>query len=161
MIFNQLKQLRESGTVIGFTASTFDLLHAGHIAMLSEAKMQCDYLVVALQNDPTLDNTRKRKPVQGIVERQLQLQAVRYVDEIIVYNTERELEDIITTIPMDVRILGAEYKNTTFTGMKVCKDKNVGIYFNERNHSFSSTDLYTQVYNSILANHTENKQDNN
>ena len=101
---------------IGFTCSTFDLLHAGHITMLEEAKRHCDYLIVGLQNDPTIDRPEKNQPVQSIVERQIQLSAVKYVDEIVIYNTEQDLIDLLLTLPIDVRILGDEYKNKDFTG---------------------------------------------
>ena len=95
MIFNKIKELKQQGLKIGITFSTFDLLHAGHIAMLSEAKNQCDYLIAGLQTDPTLDRKTKNSPIQSIVERQIQLQATRYVDEIVVYQTEKDLEDIL------------------------------------------------------------------
>ena len=100
---------------IGFTCSTFDLLHAGHITMLEEAKHHCDYLIVGIQNDPTLDRPEKNAPVQTIVERQIQLAAVKYVDEIVVYNTEQDLVDLLLTLPIDVRVLGDEYKSKDFT----------------------------------------------
>lgn len=132
--------------VIGFTASTFDLLHAGHITMLEEAKHQCDYLIVGLQNDPTLDRPdSKNPPVQSIVERQIQLSAVKYVDEVVVYNTEKDLEDLLLTLPINVRILGEEYRDTDFTGKDICKDRGIKCYFNKRDHSFSSTSLRKRV----------------
>lgn len=131
---------------IGFTCSTFDLLHAGHITMLEEAKHKCDYLIVALQNDPTIDRPdSKNPPVQSIVERQIQLSAVKYVDEIIVYNTEKDLEDLLLTLPIDVRILGDEYKEKEFTGKKICNSRGIRLYFNKRDHSFSSTSLRKRV----------------
>lgn len=138
-------EYKDCGT-IGFTASTFDLLHAGHITMLEEAKHQCDYLIVGLQNDPTIDRPdSKNPPVQSIVERQIQLSAVKYVDEVVVYNTEKDLEDLLLTLPINVRILGEEYKNTDFTGKQICKDRNIKCYFNKRDHSFSSTSLRKRV----------------
>lgn len=145
MIFNKVKKLKQEGKTIGITASAFDLLHGGHIAMLSDAKNQCDYLIVALQNNPQDDRPAKNKPVQSIVERQIQLQAVRYVDEIIVYNTEKDLEDILLTLPIDVRILGVEYEDKEFTGRKICLDKGIKLYFNKRDHSFSTSDLRKRV----------------
>ena len=153
MLFSKITQLHKEGATIGFTASSFDLLHAGHIAMLADAKSQCDYLIVALQNDPTLDRATKNKPVQSIIERQIQLQAVRYVDDIIVYNTERDLEDILLTLPIDVRILGEEYKGSDFTGLEICESKGISLYFNKRDHSFSSSDLRTRVYNAEITKH--------
>lgn len=131
---------------VGFVCSAFDLLHAGHITMLEEAKHQCDYLIVGLQNDPTIDRPdSKNPPVQTIVERQIQLSAVKYVDEIVVYNTEKDLEDLLLTLPINVRILGEEYRNTEFTGKQICKDRGIKCYFNKRDHSFSSTSLRKRV----------------
>jgi len=132
---------------IGFTCSTFDLLHAGHVTMLEEAKRHCDFLIVGLQNDPTLDRTEKNKPVQSIVERQIQLAAVKYVDEIIIYNTEQDLIDLLLTLPIDVRVLGEEYKSKDFTGKDIAKQRGSKIVYNSRDHSFSSTSLRKRVYN--------------
>ena len=130
---------------IGLTASTFDLLHAGHVSMLREAKSQCDYLIAALQVDPSLDRSDKNPPVQTIVERQAQLHAVKYVDEVIVYCTERDLLDIINMYPIDVRILGEEYRLKDFTGKDECRNRGIQIYFNKRDHRFSSSDLRKRV----------------
>ena len=130
---------------IGLTASTFDLLHAGHVSMLREAKSQCDYLIAALQVDPSLDRSDKNPPVQSIVERQAQLQAVKYVDEVIVYCTENDLLDIINMYPIDVRILGEEYSLKDFTGKDECRNRGIQIYFNKRDHRFSSSDLRKRV----------------
>ncbi len=130
---------------IGFTCSTFDLLHAGHVTMLEEAKRHCDFLIVGLQNDPTLDRATKNKPVQSIVERQIQLAAVKYVDEIIIYNTEQDLIDLLLTLPIDVRVLGEEYKNKDFTGKDIAKQRGSKIIYNGRDHSFSSTSLRKRV----------------
>lgn len=132
--------------VVGFTCSTFDLLHAGHVAMLAEAKTQCDYLIVGLQSDPTLDRSTKNKPVQSIVERQMQLRGCRYVDEIWVYNTEKDLEDLLLMLPIDVRILGVEYEGKEFTGREICHKRGIKLYFNGRDHSFSSSNLRKRVY---------------
>ena len=132
---------------IGFTCSTFDLLHAGHITMLEEAKHHCDYLIVGLQNDPTLDRPEKNAPVQTIVERQIQLAAVKYVDEIVIYNTEQDLVDLLLTLPIDVRVLGDEYKNKDFTGKDIAKQRGSKIVYNGRDHSFSSTSLRKRVFN--------------
>ena len=130
---------------IGFTCSTFDLLHAGHITMLEEAKRHCDFLIVGLQNDPTEDRPEKNKPVQSIVERQLQLAAVKYVDEIVIYNTEQDLTDLLLTLPIDVRILGDEYKTKDFTGKEIAKQRGSKIVYNGRDHSFSSSSLRKRV----------------
>ena len=130
---------------IGLTASTFDLLHAGHVAMLRDAKSQCDYFIAALQVDPSVDRSEKNPPVQSIVERQAQLQAVKYVDEVIVYCTEDDLLDIINMYPIDIRILGEEYRLKDFTGKDECRNRGIQIYFNRRDHRFSSTDLRKRV----------------
>lgn len=130
---------------IGLVASCFDLLHAGHIMMLREAKTQCNHLIAALQTDPTIDRSEKNKPIQTLVERYIQLSAVKYVDEIICYATESDLEDILSMFPIDVRILGDEYKNKDFTGRELCKKRGIRLYFNTREHRFSSTDLRERV----------------
>ena len=146
MIFNKIKELKDKGLKIGFTASTFDLLHAGHIAMLSEAKNHCDYLICGLQTDPTIDRPdTKNKPVQTLVERQIQLSACRFVDEIVVYETERDLVDLILTLPLDVRILGVEYEDTNFTGRNEGAGRGIQHIFNKRDHSFSSSSLRKRV----------------
>lgn len=146
MIFNKIRELKSKGYRIGITFSTFDLLHAGHVAMLAEAKNHCDYLIAGLQTDPTIDRPgTKNKPVQTIVERQIQLAAVRYVDEIVVYETEQDLIDILLTLPIDVRILGIEYRNENFTGRDVCGDCGIELVFNSRDHSFSSSNLRRRV----------------
>ena len=131
--------------IVGFTASTFDLLHAGHVQMLREAKDQCDYLICGLQIDPTVDRKEKNFPIQTIVERYIQLKSIKYVNEIIPYTTEKDLEDILQMYTIHVRILGQEYKNISFTGKDVCKDRNINIYFNKRDHRFSSSELRNRV----------------
>lgn len=133
--------------VIGFTCSTFDFLHAGHIAMLREAKEQCDYLICGLQVDPSIDRDNKNKPIQTLVERHTQLSAVKYVDEIIPYQTENDLIDILSMYNINVRILGEEYREKEFTGRDVCKQRDIELYFNKRDHRFSSTDLRKRVRN--------------
>ncbi len=131
--------------IVGFTCSTFDLLHAGHIEMLREAKSQCDWLICGLQVDPSVDREHKNKPVQTLVERYVQLAAVRYVDEIIVYQTEQDLEDILSLYPINKRILGAEYKDKDFTGRAICARRGIELHFNSRDHRFSSSDLRSRV----------------
>ena len=130
---------------VGFTCSTFDLLHAGHVQMLRDAKDQCDYLICALQVDPSIDRKEKNSPIQTIVERYTQLKAVKYVDEIIHYATEKDLEDILELYTIDVRILGEEYKEKDFTGKDICKKRGIALYFNKREHRFSSSDLRKRV----------------
>jgi glycerol-3-phosphate cytidylyltransferase len=146
MIFNHIKKLKQEGKKIGITFSTFDMLHAGHIAMLSEAKNHCDYLICGLQTDPTIDRPdTKNKPVQSIVERQIQLAACRYVDEVVVYQTEQDLVDLLLILPLDVRILGVEYEDKPFSGRDECYDRNIDLVFNGRDHSFSSSSLRKRV----------------
>tara|TARA_R110000782_G_scaffold89076_3_gene171492 strand:+ start:185 stop:601 length:417 start_codon:yes stop_codon:yes gene_type:complete len=129
----------------GITFSTFDLLHAGHVQMLREAKEQCDYLICGLQMDPSIDRTDKNSPVQTVVERYTQLNAIQYVDEIIPYNNEKDVEDILTMYHIDVRILGEEYKELDFTGKDICKKRGISLYFNKREHRFSTSDLRKRV----------------
>ena len=130
---------------VGITFSAFDLLHAGHIQMLREAKTQCDYLICGLQLDPALDRKDKNSPIQTIVERYTQLAAVKYVDEIIPYTTEADVEDILQLYSIDVRILGSEYKDKDFTGKDICKKRGIVCYFNSRDHRFSSSALRKNV----------------
>ena len=130
---------------VGFTCSTFDLLHAGHIQMLREAKEQCDYLICGLQVDPSVDRKDKNAPIKTVVERYTQLKAVKYVDEIIPYGAEADLEDILTMYNIHVRILGEEYREKDFTGKDICKKRGIQLHFNKRDHRFSSSDLRKRV----------------
>jgi glycerol-3-phosphate cytidylyltransferase len=125
----------------GITASTFDLLHAGHILMLKEAKSVCDYLIVALQVDPTIDRPNKNKPIQSFYERWVQLSAVKYVDEVIPYSAESELLTILQNYNIDIRILGDEYEHKMFTG----RDLHMEYYYNKRTHGYSSTELRERI----------------
>ena len=131
---------------IGFTCSTFDLLHAGHVMMLREAKAQCDYLICGLQVDPSIDRPEKNSPIQSIVEREAQLSAIKYVDEVIIYCTEDDLCDIINMYPIDIRILGEEYRDRDFTGKQYCIDNGIELFFHLRRHQYSSTELRNRVY---------------
>ena len=130
---------------VGFTCSTFDLLHAGHVIMLREAKEQCDYLICGLQVDPSIDRAEKNAPIQTVVERYTQLKAVGYVDEIIPDVTEADLEDILSMYPINVRILGEEYRDKTFTGRAICNRRGIDLHFNKREHRFSTSDLRHRV----------------
>jgi glycerol-3-phosphate cytidylyltransferase len=130
---------------VGFTCSSFDLLHSGHVQMLRDAKDQCDYLIAGLQTDPTIDRPEKNMPIQTVVERYTQLKAVGYVDEIIPYATEQDLEDILSMYHINVRILGEEYKNGKFTGRAICASRGIELYFNKREHRFSSSELRKRV----------------
>jgi len=130
---------------IGFTCSSFDLCHAGHVMMLQECKKVCDYLIVGLQVDPSKDRADKNAPLQTLVERYVQLSAIKYIDEIVPYETEKDLEDILNMYHIDVRILGDEYKEKEFTGKDICKKRGIALYFNKRDHRFSSTDLRERI----------------
>ena len=139
------------GRPVAFTCSTFDLLHAGHILMLAECKQICDYLIVGLQTDPTIDRPEiKNKPVQSIVERYVQLSAVKFVDEIIVYDTEKDLEDLLMFLPITMRICGEEYKERHLTGRDICDNRGIRTHYNSRTHRFSSSELRQRTYQSEL-----------
>jgi glycerol-3-phosphate cytidylyltransferase len=156
MIFNRIKELKSQGLKIGITFSTFDLLHAGHVAMLAEAKNHCDYLIAGLQTDPTKDRPdTKNKPIQSIVERQISLSANRFVDEIVVYETEKDLDDLLLILPIDVRILGIEYQDKMFTGRDICLERGIELVFNGRDHSFSSSSLRKRVFEAELNKETK------
>tara|TARA_Y100000590_G_C15299828_1_gene855862 strand:+ start:272 stop:679 length:408 start_codon:yes stop_codon:yes gene_type:complete len=130
--------------IIGFTCSCFDLLHAGHILMLKDAKKQCDYLIIGLQTDPSIDRPKtKNKPLQSFEERKIQLEAIKYIDEIIVYDTEKDLYQLLKKVNPDLRILGSDYKGKSFTG----DDLNIKIYYHHRNHNYSSTNLRKKLNN--------------
>lgn len=131
---------------VGITFSAFDLFHAGHVKMLEEAKRQCDYLIVGLQTDPTLDRPEKNKPTQTVVERYIQLKGCKHINEIVPYATEQDLVDILQSFDIDVRIVGDEYIDKDFTGRKYCEEKGIELYFNKREHRFSSTSLRQEVY---------------
>jgi glycerol-3-phosphate cytidylyltransferase len=137
---------------IGITFSAFDLLHAGHVKMLEEEKRQCDYLIVALQTDPTLDRPEKNRPTQSVVERYIQLKGCLHVDEIVPYATEQDLEDILRSFKLDVRIVGDGYKEKNFTGRTYCEEKGIELYYNGRDHRFSSSSL-----RKVVANKENNK----
>jgi glycerol-3-phosphate cytidylyltransferase len=146
MIFNHIRKLKDDGKKIGITFSTFDMLHAGHIAMLAEAKNHCDYLIAGLQTDASIDRpNQKNAPIQSVVERQIQLAAVRYVDEIVVYQTEQDLVDLLLILPVDVRILGVEYEHQDYTGKHEGIIRGIRPIFNGRDHSFSSSSLRRRV----------------
>ena len=136
----------------GVTFSTFDLLHAGHISMLREAKSECDYLICGLHVDPKIERPNKNSPIQSLVERYVQLSAVKYVDEIVPYNFEQDLNNILLTYPIDIRIIGADYKDVDFSGKQLCIDNSIEIYYNNRRHDFSSSGLRKRITNIENAN---------
>lgn len=125
--------------------------------MLREAKSQCDYLIVGLQTDPSVDRPDKNKPIQTLVERYVQLDAIKYVDEIITYQSEQDLEDILNMFDIDVRILGEEYKDQTFTGRAICAKRGIELYYNKRDHRFSSSGLRERVSNEENINNSSQK----
>lgn len=133
---------------VGITFSAFDLFHAGHVKMLEEAKTVCDKLIVGLQLDPSVVRPKKNKPVQSIIERYVQLRGCKYIDEIIPYVTEDDLIDILSSFKIDIRIIGEEYKNKDFTGKNYCKQRGIEIYYNKREHRFSSKNLRKLVHDS-------------
>lgn len=133
---------------VGFTCSTFDLLHAGHILMLEEARAQCDHLIVGLQTDPSIDRPEKNKPVQTLIEREIQLRAVRWVDDVRIYQTEHELLELLEVLRPDVRVIGEDYRYDSFTGKSWCEQNDIEIYYNSRKHNFSTTDLRKRVRDS-------------
>tara|TARA_B100001287_G_scaffold4725_1_gene3592 strand:- start:6530 stop:6943 length:414 start_codon:yes stop_codon:yes gene_type:complete len=130
---------------VGITFSTFDLFHTGHVAMLKEASGSCNHMIVGLQSDPSIDRPEKNKPIQSVFERYVQLAGCKYVDEIIPYETEKDLEDILLTYNIDKRFIGEEYKTKDFTGKQICVDKGIEIYYNKRQHSFSSSNLRQRI----------------
>ena len=130
---------------VGITCSSFDLLHAGHIKMLEEAKQHCDFLICALQTDPTIDRPEKNKPIQSIVERWIQLDAVKYVDQIVPYTTEEDLENIFKSFKLDVRIIGEEYRDKDFTAKDICEKQNIKLIYNARGHDWSSSGLRKRI----------------
>ena len=130
---------------VGITFSAFDLLHAGHVKMLEDAKRECDYLICALQTDPTIDRPEKNRPVQSVVERYIQLKGCKYADEIVPYATEQDLEDVLRSFKIDVRIIGDEYKEKNYTGRTYCEEKGINLYYNKREHHFSSSELRREV----------------
>lgn len=137
--------------MIGITFSAFDLFHSGHVAMLKEAKANCDYLIVGLQTDPTIDRPEKNKPIQSVFERYVQLEGCKYIDQIIPYATEEDLTDILLTYKLDIRFIGEEYKEKDFSGKQICIDNNIDIYYNSRKHSFSTSGLRNRITNLALA----------
>ena len=126
---------------VGFTCSTFDLLHAGHILMLKEAKQKCDYLLVALQTNPNADRPEKSKPIQSIYERYTQLKAVKYIDEIVLYDNEEDLLNVLKTTNINIRIIGSDYIDKDFTGKQYCIQNNIEIFYHNRGHNYSTTGL--------------------
>ena len=142
---------QKKNIIVGFTCGAFDVFHAGHMLMLKEARTNCDYLIVGLQSDPTIDRPQKNKPVQSIEERKIQLEGCSYVDEIMLYNTEADLENIFKNVSINVRIIGADYIDKSFTAKDYCLQNNIKIIYNTRGHGYSSTELRDRVYKAEKA----------
>lgn len=136
---------KPKNNTVGITFSTFDLFHAGHVKMLEEAKSVCDYLIVGLQLDPSIDRAEKNKPVQSIIERYIQVSSCKFVDEVVPYITEKDLDEILRSFKIDVRIIGEEYRDKDFTGKAYCEQKGIELYYNRRDHGFSSSELRKRI----------------
>jgi glycerol-3-phosphate cytidylyltransferase len=150
MKLSYINKLSFEGKKIGITFSQFDLLHAGHTLMLAEAKAQCDFLICGIQNNANMERPGKNSPIQSIIERQFLVCENKSVDDIIIYNTEDDIETILMTIPIDIRFIGSEYKNIQFTGREICIKKNIKLVFNIREHNFSSSNLRSKIINSNI-----------
>lgn len=133
---------------IGFTCGAFDLLHAGHILLLKECKSLCDHLIVGLQVDPSVDRPNKNKPVETLEERKIRLEGCKYVDEIVIYNTEKDLEKLLNTLKIDIRIVGADNIGKPFTGIDICNRRGIKIHYAKRDHSYSSSNLRKRILDS-------------
>ncbi len=140
-----MRPTKPKNNTVGITFSTFDLFHAGHVKMLEEAKSVCDYLIVGLQLDPSIDRAEKNKPVQSIIERYIQVSSCNFVDEVVPYITEKDLDDILRSFKIDVRVIGEEYRDKDFTGKAYCEQKGIELYYNRRDHGFSSSELRKRI----------------
>lgn len=140
-----MRPAKSKNNTVGITFSTFDLFHAGHVKMLEEAKSVCDYLIVGLQLDPSIDRAEKNKPVQSIIERYIQVSSCKFVDEVVPYITEKDLDEILRSFKIDVRIIGEEYRDKDFTGKAYCEQKGIELYYNRRDHGFSSSELRKRI----------------
>jgi glycerol-3-phosphate cytidylyltransferase len=129
----------------GITFGAFDLMHAGHVAMFRDCKLYCDYLLVGIHVNPSLEKPQKNKPVQSIVERQITVSACKYVDQVIVYETEQDLADILSILDINVRFIGIDHKDTWTSGKEICDKKRIPIIYNNRDHRFSSTELRERI----------------
>jgi len=141
-MFKEILKIKAENKIIGFTASSFDLLHAGHCSMLQEAKSKCDYLIVGLLNNPQIDRPKKNKPIQSLFERWIQISSISFVDMVIPFSSEKDLEDMLLLIKPNIRIVGEEYKNIEHTGKNISEIK---IFYNSRKHSFSSSELRERI----------------
>ena len=143
--YDDVTKLLVSFMIKGITFGAFDLFHAGHVLMFEEAKTVCEHLIVCIQTDPSIDRENKNSPVQSIVERQIQVTGCRYVDEVLIYDSEKDVLDILNTKEWDIRIIGDEYKEKNYTGREYCKENGIEIYYNSRDHRFSSSGLRKQI----------------
>lgn len=133
---------------VGITFGAFDLCHAGHVLMFAECKRHCDYLIVGMQIDPSQERDTKNTPVQSVYERFVQLNAIKYIDEVIPYQYEDELITILLSKDINIRFVGDDYVGRDFTGKDDCVDKNIEIYYNKRDHGFSTTELRKRIESS-------------
>jgi glycerol-3-phosphate cytidylyltransferase len=141
----------------GVTFGAFDLCHAGHVIMFEECKRHCDYLIVGLQVDPSLERNTKNSPVQSLFERYVQLKAIKYVDEIIPYVYEHEILEILSAAHIDVRIIGEDYLNKEFTGLSLCNELGIELVYNKRQHNFSSSELRLRVEKNVAERNGKDK----
>ena len=140
-----MRPTNPKNNIVGITFSTFDFFHAGHVKMLEEAKSICDYLIVGLQLDPSIDRSEKNKPIQSIIERYIQVSSCKYVDEVVPYLREQDLDEILRSFKIDVRIIGEEYRDKDFTGKAYCEQKGIQLYYNSRDHEYSSSGIRKRI----------------
>ena len=140
-----MRPTNPKNNIVGITFSTFDFFHAGHVKMLEEAKSVCDYLIVGLQLDPSIDRSEKNKPVQSVIERYIQVSSCKYVDEVVPYVREQDLDEILRSFKIDVRIIGEEYRDKDFTGKAYCEQKGIQLYYNSRDHEYSSSGIRKRI----------------
>ena len=133
---------------VGFTCGAFDLLHPGHLIMLRQCKEQCDWLIVGLHTDPTIDRPEKNKPIQTVYERWVQLNACTYIDTVVPYDTENDLCNMMATLDMNIRFVGADHRNDYITGQQICESRKIKIIFNDRYHDYSSSELRERINDS-------------
>lgn len=142
-----MRPTNPKNNIVGITFSTFDFFHAGHVKMLEEAKSVCDYLIVGLQLDPSIDRPEKNKPIQSVIERYIQVSSCRFVDEVVPYVREQDLDEILLSFKIDVRVIGEEYREKNFTGKAYCEEKGIQLYYNSRDHKYSSSGIRKRISN--------------
>ena len=140
-----MRPTNPKNNIVGITFSTFDFFHAGHVKMLEEAKSVCDYLIVGLQLDPSIDRPEKNKPIQSVIERYIQVSSCKFVDEVVPYVREKDLNEILRSFKIDIRVSGEEYREKNFTGKAYCEEKGIQLYFNSRDHEYSSSEIRKRI----------------